>query len=323
MTTILVTGGAGYIGSHVVRNLNENGYNTLVLDNLSEGHREACPQIIEASIGDRAALETVFAQNHIDAVMHFSAFAYVGESVVDPEKYYRNNVSATLTLLEAMRKYGVQRFIFSSSCATYGNPAYTPLDEGHPQAPINPYGRTKLIVEKILADYGSAYGLRSIALRYFNAAGAHPDGSIGESHRIETHLIPLVLQAIRGTREHIAIFGTDYDTPDGTCIRDYIHVCDLATTHRAALELLLNGGESACINLGTETGYSVREVITACEEVAGKKAPVVECPRRPGDPPLLVAKADRAKKLLAFSPEYTDIRETIKTAWQWEHKRRY
>jgi UDP-glucose 4-epimerase len=323
MATILVTGGAGYIGSHVVRNLNENGYNTLVLDNLSEGHREACPQIIEASIGDRAALEAVFAQNHIDAVMHFSAFAYVGESVADPEKYYRNNVSATLTLLEAMRKYGVHRFIFSSSCATYGNPAYTPLDESHPQAPINPYGRTKLIVEKILADYGNAYGLRSIALRYFNAAGAHPDGTIGESHRIETHLIPLVLQAIQGAREHISLFGTDYDTPDGTCVRDYIHVCDLARAHCAALELLLQGGESACINLGTETGYSVREVIAACEEVTGKKAPVVECPRRPGDPPLLVAKADRAKKLLAFSPEYTDIRETIKTAWQWENKRRY
>ncbi|MDR1229815.1 MAG: UDP-glucose 4-epimerase GalE [Spirochaetaceae bacterium] len=330
MRNILVTGGAGYIGSHVVRNLDESGYNTIVLDNLSEGHREACPRkhIVEASIGDRAALDAVFAEHHIDAVMHFSAYAYVGESVADPEKYYLNNVSATLALLETMRQHGVNRFIFSSSCATYGNPEYTPpkytsIDENHRQNPVNPYGRTKLIVEQILKDYNSAYGLRFIALRYFNAAGAHPDGSIGESHRIETHLIPLVLQAIQGKREQVSLFGTDYGTPDGTCVRDYIHVCDLARAHRSALELLLNGGESDCINLGTETGCSVRQIIAVCEEVAGKKAPVVECPRRPGDPPLLVAQADKAKKLLSFSPEYTDIREIIKTAWQWEQKRRY
>jgi UDP-glucose 4-epimerase len=325
MPNILVTGGAGYIGSHVVQELEENGFNTVVMDNLAEGHREACPRknIIETSITDRAALDAVFSSHHIDAVMHFSAFAYVGESVVNPEKYYANNVGATLILLEAMRKHGIPCFVFSSSCATYGNPVCTPIDETHPQNPVNPYGRTKLIVEHILEDYHRAYGLRYISLRYFNAAGAHPDGTIGESHRIETHLIPLVLQAIKGTRESVSIFGTDYATPDGSCVRDYIHVCDLARAHRSALESLLNGGEPACINLGTEKGHSVREIISLCEEVAGKKARVIEAPRRLGDPPVLVAKAEKAKTLLSFSPDYTDIRETIKTAWRWENTRRY
>ncbi|MDR1468113.1 MAG: UDP-glucose 4-epimerase GalE [Spirochaetaceae bacterium] len=325
MPNILVTGGAGYIGSHVVRDLAEHGFCPVILDNLSEGHREACPgmTLVEASIADPAALATVFTRHRIEAVMHFSAFAYVGESVTDPAKYYQNNVGATLTLLEAMRQHGVRTFLFSSSCATYGNPVYTPIDEAHPQNPVNPYGRTKLMVEQILEDYRRAYGVRYIALRYFNAAGAHPDGTIGESHRIETHLIPLVLQAIKGTRPSVSLFGTDYDTPDGTCVRDYIHVCDLARAHRAALELLLNGGEPACINLGVEQGHSVREIIALCEEVAGKKAPVIEAERRPGDPPSLVAKAAKAKKVLSFMPDYTDMREIIKTAWQWENKRRY
>ena len=326
MPNILVTGGAGYIGSHVVRDLAENGFRPVILDNLSEGHREAVPgaTLIEASIADSAALETMFARHHIDAVMHFSAFAYVGESVAKPAKYYRNNVGATLTLLEAMRTHEVRNFIFSSSCATYGNPVYTPIDEAHPQNPVNPYGRTKLMVEQILEDYRRAYDFRYIALRYFNAAGARPD--IGESHRVETHLIPLVLQAIKGTRPSVSIFGTDYDTPDGTCVRDYIHVCDLAKAHRAALELLLNEAarpDSFAVNLGTEQGHSVREIIALCEEVTGKKAPVVEAGRRPGDPPILVAKAGLAKKTLAFSPDYTDMREIIRTAWRWEKERRY
>jgi UDP-glucose 4-epimerase len=329
MKNVLVTGGAGYIGSHIVRDLGENGYNPVVFDNLSEGHREACAgnDFVLASINDTAALETVFSQKSIDAVMHFSAFAYVGESVTNPEKYYLNNVSATVHLLSVMRKYGVNKFIFSSSCASYGNPVYVPMDEQHPQNPINPYGRTKFMVEKIIDDYRAAYGLQYIALRYFNAAGAHPDGSIGESHRIETHLIPLVLKAIRGERDSISVFGADYPTPDGTCIRDYIDVTDLASAHRAALELLLSGGESGgeghCINLGTEHGYSVKEVIAACEEVTGKKAPVIMAPRRAGDPPELVAKTDLAKKLLDFTAKKTDLRDIIHTAWQWEQKRRY
>jgi UDP-glucose 4-epimerase len=325
MKNILVTGGAGYIGSHIVRDLGENGYNPVVFDNLSEGHREACAgkELVVASINDTEALEAVFSKKNIDAVMHFSAFAYVGESVTNPEKYYLNNVSATVNLLSVMRKYGVNKFIFSSSCATYGNPVYVPMDEKHLQNPINPYGRTKFMVEKIIDDYRAAYGLRYIALRYFNAAGAHPDGSIGESHRIETHLRPLVLKAISGEKESISILGTDYPTPDGTCIRDYIDVSDLASAHRAALALLLAGGESACINLGTEHGYSVKEVISACEEITGKKAPVCIAPRRAGDPPELVAKTGLAKKLLGFAPKKTDIRDIINTAWQWEQKRQY
>ena len=325
MLNILVTGGAGYIGSHVARDLEENGYRAIVLDNLSEGHREACrgSTLVQGSIGDGAALKTVFSNHRVDAVMHFSAFAYVGESVTNPEKYYVNNVSETIALLGAMRNSGVDTFIFSSSCATYGNPEYIPIDEQHPQNPVNPYGRTKLMVEKILEDYGAAYGLKYAALRYFNAAGAHPDGSMGESHRVETHLIPLVLQAIRGVRESVSVFGSDYDTEDGTCVRDYIHVCDLAKAHRFALEALLNTGDSMRLNLGTGRGHSVRQIIGACEEVAGKKAPVTEAPRRKGDPPALVACGAQAQKALAFSPDYTGIRDIIKTAWQWEQRRRY
>jgi UDP-glucose 4-epimerase len=324
--TILITGGAGYIGSHVVRELDEKGFRTLILDNLSEGHREACAgkELIAGSLDDTQVLEAVFSSGSIDAVMHFSAFAYVGESVVNPEKYYLNNVSATLNLLSVMRKFKVDTFIFSSSCATYGNPVYVPIDEKHPQNPINPYGRTKYIVENILEDYSAAYGLRYIALRYFNAAGAHPDGTIGESHRIETHLIPLVLKAINGKKESVSIFGTDYPTPDGTCIRDYIHVLDLASAHRAALELLLaSDAKSVCVNLGTERGYSVREVISVCEEVTGRKAPVREAPRRAGDPPELVAKATLAKELLGFTPKYSNLQDIASTAWKWEQNKRY
>jgi UDP-glucose 4-epimerase len=250
--------------------------------------------------------------------MHFSAYAYVGESVTNPEKYYKNNVSATINLLSAMLKYDIKNFIFSSSCATYGNPVYVPIDEKHPQNPVNPYGATKLMVERILADYNKAYGLKYIALRYFNAAGAHPDSSIGESHRIETHIIPLVLKTLTKERESVSVFGTDYDTPDGTCIRDYIHVCDLAATHRAALELILSEEKSYCINLGTGKGTSVKELISACEEVTGLKVPVVYAERRPGDPPELVAANKYAEKIIGFKPRYSGLQDIIKTAWDWE-----
>jgi UDP-glucose 4-epimerase len=325
MSKILVTGGAGYIGSHVVHDLNDHGFKIIVYDNLSEGHREAVVnhQLICADIDDAAKLDEVFEQNSIDAVMHFSAYAYVGESVSNPEKYYWNNVCATINLLSVMLRHNVKNIIFSSSCATYGNPVYVPIDEKHPQNPINPYGASKMMVERILDDYREAYGLRYIALRYFNAAGAHPDGSIGESHRLETHLIPLVLKTLSGEKENVSIFGVDYDTPDGTCIRDYIHVNDLARAHRAALELLLSTGASCCINLGAAIGTSVKEIVAACEKVTGKKVPVVFAPRRNGDPSILTASNGRARSLLGFSPEYIDIHDIIKTAWNWERNKRY
>lgn len=324
MKNILVTGGAGYIGSHVVRDLNDNGYKVIVLDNLSEGHKGSIAgnEFVQGDINDSEILSNIFPKYKIDAVMHFCAFAYVGESVENPEKYYKNNVSATINLLSSMIKYKVKHFIFSSTCATYGNPVYIPIDEKHPQNPINPYGNSKLMVEKILSDYSNAYGLNYIALRYFNAAGAHPDGKIGESHRLETHLIPLVLKTLTKEKESINIFGDDYDTPDGTCIRDYIHVCDLASAHRSALENLLSGGENKTINLGTGIGVSVKEIIKICEKVTGMKVPATVCARRKGDPPSLVASNGYAKEVLGFSPKF-DINETIKTAWEWEQNRRY
>jgi len=324
MKNILVVGGAGYIGSHVVRELNENNYNVIVFDNLSEGHREsvAGSNFICGDINDTAALNQIFEGSKIDAVMHFSAYAYVGESVENPQKYYKNNVVATINLLSAMIKYDVKKFIFSSTCATYGIPSYIPIDEQHPQNPINPYGATKVMVERILSDYSNAYGLKYVALRYFNAAGAHPDKTIGESHRIETHLIPLVLKTLTKEKDTIHIFGNDYETPDGTCIRDYIHVCDLAAAHRSALEIILSGSDSKRINLGTGVGVSVKEIISICEEITGLKVPVITASRRPGDPPSLVASNDYAKKELNFKPKF-DIRETIKTAWEWERNKRY
>jgi len=324
MHGILVVGGAGYIGSHVVRELSENNYNVIVYDNLSEGHREsvAGSDFICGDINNTDTLNQVFEGNTIDAVMHFSAYAYVGESVENPEKYYKNNVAATINLLSAMLKYHVKIFVFSSTCATYGIPTYIPIDEQHPQNPINPYGASKVMVERILSDYSNAYGLKYIALRYFNAAGAHPDATIGESHRIETHLIPLVLKTLTKEKDAIHIFGNDYETPDGTCIRDYIHVCDLATAHRTALEIILSGGESKRINLGTGIGVSVKEIISVCEEITGMKVPVITANRRPGDPPSLVASNKYAKKVLNFNPKF-DIRDTIKTAWEWERNKRY
>src|SRR5579871_1385508 len=261
---ILVTGGAGYIGSHYVQYARERGEEVVVLDNLAYGHREAVPEdvpFVEGDMGDRALLDRVFTEYPIEAVVHFAAFAYVGESVTAPRKYYNNNTVATLNVLDAMRDHGANHFIFSSTCATFGNPQYVPMDEQHPQNPINPYGESKYFVERMLKAYDYAYGLRYTALRYFNAAGADPEGRIGESHDPETHLIPLILQTAQGKRESIGVFGTDYDTPDGTCIRDYIHILDLAQAHAQALDRLRTGQPSAVYNLGVEQGYSVNEEI--------------------------------------------------------------
>ena len=323
---ILVTGGAGYIGSHYVLQSISEGAELVVLDNLAYGHREAVPDGVELIVGDMAdrdLLDKLLTEKQIDAVVHFAAFAYVGESVTAPRKYYGNNTVATLNLLNAMVDHGVDKFVFSSTCATYGNPQYTPMDENHPQSPINPYGESKWFVEKILKSYNHAYGLNYTALRYFNAAGCDPEGRIGESHDPETHLIPLILQAALGTRESIGVFGTDYDTPDGTCIRDYIHVLDLARAHNLALNLLRDGGESGVFNLGTGCGSSVQEVIDACRRVTGRPINVVEHPRRAGDPPRLIAGAAKASSILGWEPKYTDLDEIITTAWNWETNRTY
>jgi UDP-glucose 4-epimerase len=256
--------------------------------------------------------------NGFDAVMHFASFIQVGESVQHPDKYYRNNVTYTLGLLEAMRAQGVNKFIFSSTAATFGEPQYTPIDERHPQQPINPYGRTKLMVEQALVDYDKAYGMKSVCLRYFNAAGADPEGQLGERHDPETHLIPLVLQATSGRRPHISVFGRDYDTPDGTCIRDYIHIQDLCSAHWLALQSLMNGADSQAYNLGNGNGFSVQEVIDTAEQVTGRKIPVVDAPRREGDPARLVADSTRARKQLGWQPQYVDLATIIEHAWKWE-----
>lgn len=323
---ILVTGGAGYIGSHYVLSALERGDEIVVLDNLVYGHKEAVldgATLITGDMGDAALLDDIFTKYPIDAVIHFAAYAYVGESVTDPAKYYRNNTFATLAVLDAMRRHNVKNFVFSSTCATYGNPQYVPMDEKHPQDPINPYGESKLFVEKILKAYDHAYGLKFTALRYFNAAGADPKGRIGESHEPETHLIPLILQAAMGKRESISVFGTDYDTPDGTALRDYIHIFDLGAAHTLALERLRSGADSDFYNLGSEQGYSVREVIAACEKVSGKPIKVMEAPRRAGDPPRLVASAGKAKSALGWQPKFQDLEEIIQTAWKWETNRTY
>jgi len=315
---ILVTGGAGYIGSHAVRLFLEQGHDVWVYDNLSFGHREAVPadRLIVADLAERERLSAVLREKQIDAVVHFAAFAYVGESVEQPFKYYRNNVANTLILLEAMQATGVKKIVFSSTCATYGVPESTPITEATPQQPINPYGRTKLIVEGMLADAARAHGLGYAALRYFNAAGAHAGGGIGEDHTPESHLIPLILQTIMGQREAIHVFGTDYPTPDGTCIRDYIHVDDLAVAHLRALERL-QPGMGLQLNLGTGRGYSVREVIDICKAVTGCPLKVIEESRRLGDPPALVALASKAKEVLDWLPKYTDLHEIVETAWRW------
>ncbi|KAA5544615.1 UDP-glucose 4-epimerase GalE [Roseiconus nitratireducens] len=315
---ILVVGGAGYIGSHTVRMLLDAGHQVVVYDNLSRGHRAAVPEglLVEGELADREKLVSVFREKKIDAVMHFAAFALVNESVNDPSLYYRNNVVAAVELLDAMREAGVDRIVFSSTTATYGEPDTIPIAETTPQQPINPYGFTKLVFEQALADYSAAYGIGYAALRYFNAAGAHPDGSIGEDHDPESHLIPIVLQVALGQREFITIYGDDYPTPDGTCIRDYVHVQDLASAHLAALERL-EPGKGLCVNLGTGRGTSVREIVRACREVSGHPIPEVIGERRAGDPPELVADASLAEKLLGWKTRYNDVNEIVATAWKW------
>jgi UDP-glucose-4-epimerase GalE len=314
---VLVTGGAGYIGSHAVRALERRGVPVVVLDNLSTGHRSAVRAPLEvADLADRAALARVFMAYRPAAVIHFAARAYVGESVGDPSRYYRENVINTWNLLEAMRAAACRDIVFSSTCATYGDPVRVPIDESHPQNPISPYGRTKLHMEHMMQDYGRAYGLRWAALRYFNAAGASREGDLGEHHEPETHLIPLVLGVALGKRAEILVFGYDYDTPDGTCIRDYVHVDDLADAHLRALALLQQGvGEFAC-NLGTGSGYSVREVIEACRRVTGHEIPARTTPRRAGDPARLVSGGTRAKEVLGWTPRATDISEIVADAWR-------
>lgn len=318
---ILVCGGAGYIGSHAVRELYRAGYEVLVLDNLVKGHREAIGDIplVEVDINDKPSLEQVFQKQKIDAVMHFAAYSLVGESVADPAMYYRNNVLGTLNLLEAMLKHGVKGIIFSSTAAVYGEPMELPITEEHPTRPTNPYGATKLAVEGMLHWFAQAYGLNYVSLRYFNAAGADVAGDIGEDHQPETHLIPLVLQTALGVRPEIKIFGTDYPTPDGTCIRDYIHVTDLANAHLLALEKIINEGGSAIYNLGNGSGFSVREVIQVAQAVTGKPIKVAEAERRPGDPAVLVASSDKIKKELGWQPRFKELDKIVGTAWQW-HK---
>jgi UDP-glucose 4-epimerase len=318
---ILVTGGAGYIGSHAVRLFLERGHDVWVYDNLSAGHRAAVPaeRLLVGDLAEVARLDHALIDRRIEAVVHFAAFAYVGESVREPAKYYQNNLANTLTLLECLRRHRVGRIVFSSTCATYGIPDRVPITEDEKQQPINPYGRGKLAVEWALADYCRAYPWGYAALRYFNAAGASPRGDIGEDHKPETHLIPLALQAVLGMVPHLEIFGTDYPTPDGTCIRDYIHVDDLAEAHLRALEKLEPGKELK-LNLGIGRGYSVREVVRVVEEVTGKKVPLREGPRRPGDPPALVAAADRAQHELGWQPRYTDLRAIVETAWRWHRQ---
>jgi len=316
---ILVTGGAGYIGSHTVKQLLKRGYDVVVFDNLSEGHREfvLTEHFVEGDLLNIASLQEMFARYPIDAIIHFAALTKVGESVSDPQKYYANNVVGTLNLLQVMKEYDVDRIVFSSSAAVYGDPKQVPIPEEHPKCPINPYGWTKWMMEQILDDYAHSYGLHYIAFRYFNASGSDPDGEIGEWNEPETHLLPIVLEAALGKRPHIEIFGTDYDTPDGTCIRDFIHVSDLAAAHILALKHLNSGGESAAYNLGTGQGHSVREVIDVCREVSGKPLPVIEGPRRSGDPPRLVADPTLSLHTLGWKPKRSDLETIVKTALSW------
>lgn len=325
-STILVTGGAGYIGSHVALALKSAGYGVIVLDNLEYGHREIVEDILQVKLvvgdlSDRPLLDQLFATHNFAAVMHFAAYIAVGESVSHPAKYYRNNVSGTLTLLEAMVAANVKTLVFASTCSIYGVPQQVPMTEEHPQAPINPYAITKWMVEQILADFDLAYDLHSVVFRFFNASGANPQGLIGEDHSPETHLIPLVLLTALGKRESISIWGTDYPTPDGTCMRDYIHVSDLAEAHVLGLKYLLQGGKSQVFNLGNGNGFSVRQVIETAQQVTGQEIKVVECDRRPGDPPTLVGSSDKAQKILGWFPQYPDLSQIIKDAWQWHQQR--
>ncbi|MBA4065322.1 MAG: UDP-glucose 4-epimerase GalE [Isosphaera sp.] len=317
---ILVTGGAGYIGSHTVKRLLARGHDVTVFDNLSAGHRAAVPadRLVVGDLRDADQVDQLLVDRRIEAVVHFAAYCYVGESVKEPAKYYANNLQYALNLLDRCRRNGVGKFVFSSTCATYGVPTAVPITEAEKQAPINPYGNTKLAVEYALSDYAGAYPFGFCALRYFNASGAAPDGTIGEDHDPETHLIPLVIQVALGQRSHVEIYGTDYPTPDGTCVRDYIHVDDLAEAHILALDKIGPGAQLK-YNVGIGRGYSVREVIRTVEEVTGKSIAVKEAPRRAGDPPALVANADKVRRELGWAPKYAELRAIVETAWNW-HK---
>lgn len=321
---ILVVGGAGYIGSHMVLLLREHGHEVVVLDDLSSGHADAVldAELVCGTIADTDLLDRLFSAHRFDAVMHFASFIQVGESVQHPNKYYRNNFSNTLTLLDAMVRHGVLAFIFSSTAAIFGEPEYTPIDEEHPKRPINPYGRTKLMVEQALQDYDVAYGLKSVCLRYFNAAGADPLSRIGERHDPETHLIPILLQVASGRRPSAQVFGRDYDTPDGTCVRDYIHVLDLCSAHELALQALLRGCASTAYNLGNGNGFSVQQVIDTVQEVSGRTLAVVDSPRRAGDPAQLVADSSLIREQLGWHPRYPDLHSIVSHAWSWEQEKR-
>ena len=316
---ILVVGGCGYIGTHMVKALLEAGHHPVTLDDLSSGHRSLLPggDFIEGTITDTGLLEDIFMSRRIDAVMHLAGFIEVGESVRDPLKYYGNNFTGTANLLDAMVRHDVKRLVFSSSAAVYGEPESTPIDEGHPLNPTSPYGDTKLWVEKMLLACDRAHGMRAISLRYFNAAGADESATIGERHEPESHLIPLVLEVARGAREHIRIFGVDYPTPDGTCIRDYIHVSDLVSAHLAAIEALMDGAGSNVYNLGNSRGISVREIIATARRVSGQAIPIVEDKRRPGDPAVLIAGSTKIKNELNWQPRFEHIEDIVRTAWSW------
>lgn len=319
MTEILVIGGAGYIGSNMCKHLKQNGYQPIVLDNLTTGHRQSVKwgPFFEGSLDDTVLLNRIFTKHRPKAVMHFAAFCYVNESVKEPCKYYRNNVAATISLLETMVTNNIPNIIFSSSCATYGEPVEIPITEDHPQHPINPYGRTKLMIEQILADMSAAHDLQYISLRYFNAAGADPEGELGEDHKPEPHLIPLVLHTALGRQDTIRIFGDDYPTIDGTCVRDYIHVSDIAQAHLLALERLLNRRSGGIYNLGNGDGHSVKEVIEVAKKVTGRPIPIEVFERRVGDPGILISTSEKARKELNWEPKFTNLHDIIETAWQW------
>jgi UDP-glucose 4-epimerase len=317
---ILVVGGAGYIGSHMVKQLAKAGNDVITLDNLSYGYRDAVKygEFVEGDLGDDSVLDSIFSAGDVDAVMHFAGFIQVGESVIKPSMYYHNNVVNTLTLLDAMLRHEVKNFIFSSTAAIFGEPEYTPIDEKHHKQPINPYGHSKLMIEQVLDDYDKAYDLRSTCLRYFNAAGADPDGELGERHVPETHLIPLILQAASGRREDIKVFGDDYATDDGTCVRDYIHINDLCEAHSLALKKMIATDKSACYNLGNGNGFSVKQVIDVAKQVSANDFKVSIEPRRAGDPAVLVADATLAKNELNWQPKFAELKDIVDTAWRWE-----
>ena len=324
MMKVLITGGAGYIGSHTNRYLHDMGVETVVLDDLSDGHREAviCGEFVQGSFGDRALLDELMEKHRFDAVIHFAAFASVPDSVIRPARYYRNNVTNMQTLLDACVAHNVKHFVFSSSASTFGEPQYTPIDEAHPQLPINPYGTTKLIGEKLLADYDRAYGLKYCAFRYFCAAGDSKDGVLGEAHNPETHLIPVMVKAAMSGKP-FSVFGTDYNTRDGSCIRDFIHVLDLAQAHWLGLKHIMDGNPSDCFNLGSGDGFTVLEMIDALAKVSGKPVPHVLAGRREGDPAVLVASSEKAARILGWTPKYSSIEGILTDAWNWENNRKY